>query len=348
MIPVNPTPWESNLWQQSLKEAYRSSHALLQALGTQHPASIEPADFPILVPKSFAARIQPGQPQDPLLRQVLALAAEEESRPGFVADPLLETALDAPLETSTHPTTAAEADKVVPGLLQKYQGRVLLITTGGCAINCRYCFRRHFPYQAHRDRDLRTALDAIAGDNSIEEVILSGGDPLILSDPALAQLINRLARIPHVRRVRIHTRLPVVLPQRITAELVTLLTATPLDVVVVVHANHPQELNADTLRAFTCLKSTGAWLFNQAVLLNTVNADPLIQIALAKGLFAQGVIPYYLHLPDPVAGTHHFYVDSPQALAIYAEMQARLPGYLLPKLVREVPKKASKMIVSSP
>ena len=340
MIPVNVTPWEPDLWRQALKSAYRSSTALLAAIGTEHPHSCEPgkavaSDFPVLVPQVFAQRMRRGDPDDPLLRQVLAVSDENQTRPGFVVDPLHETDVDAGFSQA-------------PGLIQKYRGRVLLITTGGCAVHCRYCFRRHFPYQQHRDHNLDQALTAISADSSISEIILSGGDPLILDDGALAQLFTRIAAIPHIQRLRVHSRLPIVLPQRITQGLLNLVRDCHQQVTFVVHCNHPRELSDDTARAFACLKQAGAWLFNQAVLLNGVNQQAATQVELAEKLFAQQVLPYYLHLPDPVAGTHHFYVSREQGQAVYREMQARLPGYLLPKLVQEVPKKASKMIVSSP
>ncbi len=334
MIPVNETPWEPGLWHAALKQAYRSSRSLLAALGTRHADAAEADDFPVLVPRGFARRMQPGDPDDPLLLQVLAVQAEKQPAAGFVSDPLYETDADAGFSHT-------------PGLIQKYQGRVLLLATGGCAVHCRYCFRRHFPYQAHLDPHLDQALNAVAADTSIREVILSGGDPLLLEDQPLAELINRIARIPHVRRLRIHTRIPIVLPERTTPALLAALQAAPLQLVLVVHANHGRELNTDTERAFGCLRRSGAWLFNQAVLLRGINDTAAAQIQLAERLFEQQVLPYYLHLPDRVAGTHHFFVSRSRGQAIFSDMQAHLPGYLLPRLVEEVPKKASKMIVSS-
>jgi len=333
MIPVIETPWEPEEWRLIMKHAFRSGHALLEALGTQLHGSDPQPDFPVLVPQTFAAKIQPGDPADPILRQVLAIHEERQNPVNFATDPLLETDSEAGFNTT-------------PGLIHKYHGRVLLIATAGCAVHCRYCFRRHFPYADQRDAHFDQALQAVANDPSIEEVILSGGDPLLLGDQALQSLIERIAGIAHVQRLRIHSRIPVVLPQRITDSLLQVLSSSRLLVSLVVHTNHSQELDAVTARAFRCLRKADIWLFNQAVLLRGVNDSAGVQINLAKTLFAQQVLPYYLHVPDAVAGTHHFFLNRTECQAIYAGMQAQLPGYLLPKLVQEVPKKASKMIVS--
>ncbi|MEM9620129.1 MAG: EF-P beta-lysylation protein EpmB [Pseudomonadota bacterium] len=333
MIPVIDLPWESEEWRLILKQAYRSSHDLLQALGTRVPKLDPQPDFPVLVPQPFAARMTPGDPHDPLLRQVLALSEERLNQPGFTDDPLQES-------------NPAVGFSRAPGLIHKYHGRVLLIATGGCAVHCRYCFRRHFPYAEHRDPQLDQAINVIRQDSSITEVILSGGDPLLLDDQALANLVTTLAAISHIKRLRIHTRLPVVVPQRITTALLDSLSHHRLALSVVVHSNHPAELDAQTATAFARLRQAGIWLFNQAVLLRGVNAHVDTQVQLAEALFAQDVLPYYLHVPDPVSGTHHFHLSLQECQQIYRELQARLPGYLVPRLVQEVPKKASKMIVS--
>jgi EF-P beta-lysylation protein EpmB len=268
------------------------------------------------------------------LRQVLATTHEQTDAPGFVRDPLQEQS-DHNL---IHPA---------PGLLHKYHGRALLITTGACAINCRYCFRRHFPYADHQQSRHEKALAAVQNDESIEEIILSGGDPLLLDDSALQRLVDSLAHMSHLQRLRIHTRIPVVLPARVTQALVEMLSTARLNVVVVIHSNHAQELDAATARSLAALSNAGIHLLNQAVLLKGVNDNLPAQIALAKKLFSQRVMPYYLHLPDRVAGTTHFFINDNDAVKLHRNMQAHLPGYLVAKLVREQAGELSKTIVST-
>jgi EF-P beta-lysylation protein EpmB len=279
------------------------------------------------VPRGFVARMRYGDANDPLLLQVLPRAAELDDAPGFARDAVGD--LDA---------------RTGRGVLHKYRGRALLIATGSCAINCRYCFRRHFPYgdetaAANRWHD---AIAALRADASIEEVILSGGDPLSLSTPKLAELTDALATIPHIRRIRIHTRLPIVLPERIDEALLGWLGALPFGRVVVVHANHPNELDAAVADACARLASTGATLLNQSVLLRGINDEADTLALLSERLFECGVLPYYLHQLDRVAGTAHFEVDDATARALAAELTARLPGYLVPRLVREIAGAASK------
>jgi EF-P beta-lysylation protein EpmB len=329
MTSSSQTPWAPDAWRAELRLAIKSTDELLKFVGVEVANSSALSDFPTLVPRGFAARMQYGDPQDPLLRQVLERQDEQLQVEGFVVDPLMETAGEMGFSRT-------------PGLIHKYHGRALLIATGGCAVHCRYCFRRHFPYQDHRQSQLLDAVTAVADDSSIEEIILSGGDPLLLDDDALARLVEKLAAIDHLKRLRIHTRIPVVLPQRITSRLTTLLANCRLRVVVVIHSNHSNELDASTARALGLLRAAGVWLMNQAVLLHGVNDNAAVQIALAKKLFDQDVQPYYLHMPDRVAGTHHFFVEDAQARQIYKDMQAQLPGYLLPKLVREIPGETAK------
>ncbi len=334
MIPPIHLPWQPHIWREELANAYRKPDDLLKDLGI---ASVDPPyndAFSTLVPRGFAARMTPGNLQDPLLKQVLPNRQESQLVAGFSKDPLAETDLQHGFNST-------------PGLIHKYQGRVLLITTPACAVHCRYCFRRHFPYEENRPKHLEQALAAIEHDASINEVILSGGDPLLLDDSALADLFKRLQNIQHLQRLRIHTRLPVVLPQRITQLLLDTLSGCKLDTVLVIHCNHPNELDQDTQRALACLHQTRTWLFNQAVLLKDINDNVEVQVDLAMKLFAQQVLPYYLHLPDAVQGTHHFFIDRTRGLAIFAQMQAKLPGYLLPRLVQEQPGEASKLIVST-
>jgi EF-P beta-lysylation protein EpmB len=283
--------------------------------------------FPLLVPRSYLARIEPGNPGDPLLRQVLPLDAETQNVQGFVPDPLDE----------------AEAH-AAPGLLQKYAGRALMIAAGSCAVHCRYCFRRDFPYgqEPRRLDDWEPAFAAINADDTLREIILSGGDPLMLTDRRLATLCQRLDGAAHLRRLRIHTRLPIVLPDRVTDGLVELLVGTRLTPVVVVHANHPQELQDDCATALRKLVRSGIPVLNQAVLLRGVNDSVEALCALCERLVELGVMPYYLHQLDRVAGAAHFEVSEERGLELITELRKRLPGYAVPKYVREIPGEASK------
>jgi EF-P beta-lysylation protein EpmB len=235
-------------------------------------------------------------------------------------------------------------------VIHKYDGRALLVATGSCAIHCRYCFRRHFPYgdETAAADHWREALDYLRADTSIHEVLLSGGDPLSLAPAKLAELTDALRALPHVRRLRLHTRLPVVLPERVDADLLAWLRGLPWPVAVVVHANHANEIDGAVADALARLRSTGATLLNQAVLLRGVNDDAAVLADLSERLFAAGVLPYYLHQLDRVAGTAHFEVDDARALALHAHLQATLPGYLVPRLVREEPGAPSKTPLQPP
>lgn len=288
-------------------------------------------DFPLRVPRTYVARMQRGNPHDPLLRQVLPLAEEDRLSPGYGIDPVGDL--------------AARAGS---GILHKYHGRALVITTGACAIHCRYCFRRHFPYSEAQERaaDWGTVLDYLARDTSVEEVILSGGDPLALSDQRLARLVQGLDHVPHLQRLRIHTRLPIVLPERIDAALLDWLSATRLKPVMVVHVNHAQELDAAVHAALDQLRRQGVHLLNQSVLLRGVNDSVAALQTLSERLFDAGVLPYYLHLLDRVQGAAHFDVPMSEAQGLLGELATRLPGYLLPRLVREQTGAAAKQLVS--
>jgi EF-P beta-lysylation protein EpmB len=322
-------------WQRLLAEAIDDPAELLRVLDLPDrllPAARRAAAlFPLRVPAPYLQRIRPGDAADPLLRQVLPLDLECETRPGYSADPLAESAAQP-----------------VPGLLKKYHGRALLIATGACAVHCRYCFRRHFPYaDAHTGGSrLDPALAAIAADASIGEVILSGGDPLSLSDPRLAELTARIAVIPHVHTLRIHSRLPVVLPQRVNGDLLAALRRLTLRKVLVLHSNHPCELDADVDAALAALAQAGVTLLNQAVLLRGVNDDADTLAALSERLHHAGVLPYYLHLLDRVHGTAHFEVSQTTAEALMEALRARLPGYLVPRLVREIPGEPGKTVIA--
>lgn len=335
MLQGNQSARQLPPWQRALADAIRDPAELLALLDLPRdllPAGRDAASgFALRVPRGYVARMRKGDPEDPLLRQVLPVAAEREERAGYGADPVGDL-----------------SSMAVPGLLHKYAGRVLLVTTGACAIHCRYCFRRHFPYaEANPAPDTwRQALSYIAADTTLTEVILSGGDPLVLPDARLAELTAQLAAVPHLRRVRLHTRLPVVLPERVDAGLLDWLRDIPLQTVVVIHANHPQEIDAATRRALAALKEGRVTLFNQTVLLKGVNDDAGVLAELSETLFEAGVLPYYLHLLDRVQGAAHFEVEEPQALALVSALQARLPGYLVPRLVREVEGAPAKIPVS--
>lgn len=327
--PTPPAP--APRWQRLWREAVRDPRELLRLLDLDPAAAgvseAAAAQFPLRVPRGFIARMRPGDLHDPLLRQILPVDAEERFVPGFGLDAVGDAA-------------AKKAD----GVIHKYRGRALLVATGSCAVNCRYCFRRHFPYAeetAARD-GWAGAVAAIATDPSIEEVILSGGDPLSLSTPKLAELTGLLAAIPHLKRLRIHSRLPVVLPERVDAALLQWLSGLPWPVAFVVHANHAHEFDASVDAAMAALRGTGAHLLNQAVLLRGVNDSVDALAALCERGFAAGVLPYYLHQLDRVAGVAHFEVPDEEARALHAALAARLSGYLVPKLVREVPGDSGK------
>jgi EF-P beta-lysylation protein EpmB len=315
-------------WRRELADAIRDPAELCRVLGLDAGRAATATGFPLLVPRSFVARMRYGDPADPLLRQVLPVAEERAAVAGFTADPVGEIAA----------VTA-------PGLVRKYAGRALLLLTGGCAVHCRYCFRREFPYaeQGAAVGRVDAALAALAADPTLTEVILSGGDPLLLDDGRLAEVVGRLGRIPHLRRLRIHTRLPIVLPSRVTDALVGLLAASGLACVVVVHANHPAELDDVVAAAVRRLAATPAVVLNQAVLLAGVNDTADVLRALSERLVEIGVVPYYLHLLDRVAGAAHFEVPEPVALGLVASLRASLPGYAVPRLAREVPGEPAKV-----
>lgn len=326
MIPGTSILRQVPVWQSQLARAITEPAELLSAVGLGEewlPAARAAARlFPLRVPRGFVARMRSGDPHDPLLRQVLPLAEECLAVEGFSNDPVGDLAAMA-----------------APGVLHKYQGRVLLTVTGACAVHCRYCFRRHFSYSdANPAADQwRAALEYIASDNTITEVILSGGDPLTLSDRRLAELVRQLEPIRHIRRLRLHTRLPIVLPERVNDELLGWLGSTRFKTAIVVHANHAQEINAPVREALRSLKAAGVELLNQSVLLRGVNDSADALARLSEILFEAGVLPYYLHMLDRVRGAAHFDIAEPVAKCLMQELNQRLPGYLVPRLVREVP-----------
>ena len=321
-------------WHQSLANAIRKPAELLTELGLELLADRFSEDaasqFPLLVPRSFLARMTAGDPDDPLLRQVLPLEDELRQVAGFVADAVS----DASFRTAS-------------GLLHKYHGRALMIAAGSCAVNCRYCFRRHYPYgdEPRRLDDWEPALEQLRADSSISELLLSGGDPLMLTDARLGQLIERLEAITHLKRLRIHSRLPIVLPDRVTDALLELLTQSRLTPIVVVHSNHAAEVVADCEAALRRLVQAGITVLNQAVLLRGVNDSVDALADLSESLINTGVIPYYLHQLDRVAGTAHFEVDPAVGRRLIAELRTRLPGYAVPRYVQEIPGEPHKTII---
>ncbi len=337
MIPAQTPSAQPADWRRLWREAVTDPRELLRLLDLDALADQLPDDgdagFPLRVPRGYVARMARGRADDPLLRQVLPLGLEQRVLPGYSLDAVGDLAASAG-----------------GGVLHKYEGRALLVTTGSCAIHCRYCFRRHFPYAEHTAAagHWAGALAGIDADPGIHEVILSGGDPWSLATAKLAELTDALRARPQVRRLRIHTRLPVVLPERVDEALLGWLRALPWTVIVVIHANHAQELDAAVAEALARLRGAGALLLNQAVLLRGVNDAIDAQAALSERLLDAGVLPYYLHQLDRVAGTAHFDVPDAEALAIEAGLRARLPGYAVPKLVREIAGAASKTPLGSP
>lgn len=334
MIPNTSELRQVPAWQSRLALAINDPAELLAAVGLGAewlPAARAAARlFPLRVPREFIARMRQGDPHDPLLRQVLPLAEECLTVEGYAADPVGDIAAMA-----------------VPGVLHKYQGRVLLTVTGACAVHCRYCFRRHFPYaDANPAIDQwRAALEYIVGDNSITEVILSGGDPLTQSDRRLSHLVRSLESIPHLRRLRLHTRVPIVLPDRVNEEFLAWIRSTRLKKVIVLHVNHAQEIDASVRTMAGTLKSVGVELLNQSVLLRGVNDKAETLASLSESLFDAGVLPYYLHMLDRVQGAGHFEITEIVARSLMQELNKRLPGYLVPRLVREIPGMPGKVSV---
>ncbi|MFL0797589.1 MAG: EF-P beta-lysylation protein EpmB [Cellvibrionaceae bacterium] len=317
-----------NTWQAALQQLITDPQVLLAVVGldqrelpAQLAARIEACQqFPLRVTRHFVDLMEKGNPEDPLLLQALPSPKELDFTPGYSSDPL---------EENSH--------NPAPGLIHKYHGRVLLTTSGQCAINCRYCFRRHFPYGDNRlsKENWENILEYISQNNSIKEVIFSGGDPLSVANKQLARQFQDLEQIPHVKRLRIHSRLPVVLPQRLDDDLIQALKESPLQKVLVIHANHPNEIHPLLGERLTLLKQAGIELLNQSVLLKGVNDNVETLALLSEKLFAAGVLPYYLHLLDPVTGAAHFDIPESKGKALAGELAAVLPGYLVPRLTRE-------------
>jgi EF-P beta-lysylation protein EpmB len=329
IIPKKIIAVEHN-WQKELAMAFSDPLALLNYLQLPPEEFTEDlkarALFALRVPRPFAARMAKNDRHDPLFKQVFTSQLEFNNEADFSTDPLNE-----------HQNSQ-------PGLLHKYQSRLLMLIRGGCAVNCRYCFRRHFPYaDNHLNRaQWAESLDYIRQDKQLNEVIYSGGDPLMAKDDFLSWLTEEIATIPHITRLRIHTRLPVVIPARITTELIEWLTSTRLKPVMVLHINHANEIDQSVIQAMAKLKQAGVTLLNQTVLLKGINDDVEQQVALSEALFNCGILPYYLHMLDKVQGASHFDTTEQDARLLMAEMIKRLPGYLVPKLVREIAGQAGK------
>lgn len=322
-------------WRRAVREAVRDSSELCRLLELPAELAVRAARaseaFPLFVPRAFLARMRKGDAGDPLLRQVLPLAEEMAEVAGFSADPVAERQAE-----------------IAPGLLRKYAGRALLVTTGVCAVHCRYCFRRHYPYDEapHSLAAWGPAMAQLERDETIHEVLLSGGDPLMLVDETLAALAARLAAIPHLRRLRVHTRLPIVIPERVCQDLLDWLCGTRLTSIVVVHANHPAEIDAAVGAALARLVEAGVPVLNQAVLLRDVNDDADVLAELCERLVELRVLPYYLHQLDRVAGAAHFEVSEAAGLRLMDDLRRRLPGYAVPRYVRETPGAAWKVELS--
>ncbi|PWC15450.1 EF-P beta-lysylation protein EpmB [Brenneria roseae subsp. roseae] len=318
-------------WLQQLADVITDPEELLQLLALSDNAKLRQGHdarklFPLRVPRAFAARMQKGNANDPLLLQVLTSREEFIVTPGFSHDPL------------------DEQHSVVPGLLHKYHNRALLLVKGGCAVNCRYCFRRHFPYQDNQGNktNWRQALDYIQAHPELDEIIFSGGDPLMAKDHELDWLITELENIPHLKRLRIHTRLPVVIPARITDTLCQRLSQTSLQVLLVTHINHPQEIDPDLTQSMARLRRAGVTLLNQSVLLRGVNDNADTLANLSNALFDAGILPYYLHVLDKVQGAAHFLVSDDEARSLVKGLMKKVSGYLVPRLAREIGGEASK------
>lgn len=328
MIHLHDVSWQTKSWQWQLANAIRDPEVLLSMLDIDIPFAEN--SFPVLVPLPYLSRIQPGYPQDPLLRQVFPFSEENDIPPGYLVDPLDESKY-SPLG----------------GLLHKYAGRALIVSTGQCAINCRYCFRRHFPYRDFQPdtRQWQHIYGYLQNDQTIKEVILSGGDPLSLSDSRLKTLITELSKLKQLKVLRIHTRLPVVIPQRICPELLDWVKNASIKIVMVLHVNHANEIDDEVSQSIQQLADSGVHLLNQAVLLKGVNDSAEAIVKLSWRLFDIGVQPYYLHLMDKVKNASHFDLSTEVASSMMETVQDQLPGYLVPKLVTEEPGRLSKTLI---
>ncbi|MCB9497227.1 MAG: EF-P beta-lysylation protein EpmB [Fibrobacteria bacterium] len=327
-------PQEILSWTEEVRRAFRDPRELAGHLGlrlTDLPKLPEKPGFPFLVPRPFVARIKPGDAFDPLLLQVW---------PDFKESQPLVSEKDDPVGDGRALRGA--------GLLQKYRGRVLLVTSGACAINCRYCFRQKYAYEdgPRSEQEWEEGFTDLERDPNIREAILSGGDPLTRTDSVIRRWVDRIASTPHVRTLRIHTRLPIVIPSRVTDDLCEILSATRLQVVVVVHCNHPAELDPSTRASLAKLRKSGINVLNQSVLLRRINDDADLLEGLSLMLWDAGVLPYYLHALDPVSGSSRFSVPDEKGIQLIDQLRRRLPGYLVPRFVREMIGEPSKTVLA--
>ncbi|OOF59965.1 EF-P beta-lysylation protein EpmB [Rodentibacter myodis] len=333
ILTQDPAVREEQNWLDILKNAISDPKLLLKTLNLPEQDFKQALNarklFALRVPQPFVAKMEKGNPNDPLFLQVMCSEQEFVQTEGFTTDPLQE-----------------QNANTVPNILHKYQNRLLFMLKGGCAVNCRYCFRRHFPYDENpgNKKSWQLALDYIAAHPEIEEVIFSGGDPLMAKDEELEWLIKRLENLPHLQRLRIHTRLPVVIPQRITDKFCRLLAESRFNTVLVSHINHPNEIDENFAQAMQKLKTANVTLLNQSVLLKGVNNNARVLKTLSDKLFQIGILPYYLHLFDKVQGASHFFIDDKQALILYKELQSITSGYLVPKLAREIAGEPNKTL----
>lgn len=327
-------PDKQNAWQEALADLITDPKELLTLLDLDHgllaAAKAATNIFPLKVSRGFVARMQKKNVDDPLLKQVLPLGIELTKNPHYQSDPLQENAVNP-----------------VPGLLHKYASRVLVTLTSACAVHCRYCFRREFPYADNNPGKLgwEKIFSYISNDTKINEVILSGGDPLAVSDKLLKQFSDQLSAIPHVTCLRIHTRMPVVLPERITTEFLNWAKALQQKLVIIIHANHANEIDDAVKNKLLALREVGVTMLNQSVLLKGVNDDAAVLTKLSHTLFDAGVLPYYLHMLDKVQGAAHFDLSEDRAIELHRALTQALPGYLVPRLVREEPGEGSKTIL---
>lgn len=321
-------------WKHSLQQAVRSVDELLSLLNILDPLDVDvDSHFPLRVPREFIAKMRLRDPNDPLLLQILPLKEENIRVPLYTTDPVQERAAN-----------------IHPGIIHKYPSKVLLTPTGACAVHCRYCFRRHYPYQENTPNEAQWAQNMayIHSKPEITEVILSGGDPLSLSDIKLSALIKMIEHIPHIQIVRIHTRFPVMIPSRITDLLLDAVTSARLQTVFVLHINHPNEIDAALADAVHALRARGFTVLNQSALLKGVNDHSDTLIELSYRLFQAGILPYYINLLDKVAGAHHFDIPRSEAIKLMSRQQAALPGYLMPKWVVDQPGAQSKISLYTP
>lgn len=331
MIPIET---DSTLtWSQHLSKALTSLPELIQHLNLPDAMIKDGVNaqqtFKLLVPRPYLSRIEMGNPTDPILLQILPSAAEMQLVPGYTTDPL---------EEADHTPQKA--------IVHKYKRRLLVIAAGTCAVNCRYCFRRHFPYGENQlaQAEWQSVIEYLKQHPEVNEVILSGGDPLMMKDALLADKVRKLEALPQIKRLRIHSRLPVVIPQRVCDDMLAWINSSRLDIIMVWHINHGNEVDEQVIQAAQQLKQAGVTLLNQGVLLKGVNDTVEAQVNLSEAVFNAGLMPYYMFTLDPVEGAAHFDISVEQAQRLMGKVAAELPGYLVPRLAKEIPGKLAKTV----